>query len=285
MWLKKSLGQNFLKNPEIVRDIVRVANLAVTPRHRRGVTAETVLEVGPGMGVLTRALLDAGANVIAVEKDMRLIPLIQKIFAKEIAEERLLLIRADILKLDIPTLFSNCLPDRQAGKLHISSFKLVANIPYYITGKFLRQIFSQERLPERVVLLLQKEVAERIVGGNPTSLKLRGARESILSISVKVYGAPSIACYVPRENFDPIPKVDSAVLVIENISRDFFPGGETAGKMSEQKFFNLVKRGFASKRKMLGNNIKLPSPLQQKYGKLRAQDLSLEDWKYLTREL
>ncbi|HEY4483455.1 MAG TPA: rRNA adenine dimethyltransferase family protein [Candidatus Paceibacterota bacterium] len=263
---RKSLGQNFLNNPDVVRDILLAADLAVPPP-KGGTTADTVLEVGPGEGVLTQALLDAGANIIAVEKDSRLIaPLKQKFPAAHIIE-------GDILSLDISSLFANC-------KLQISSFKIVANIPYYITGQFLRKIFGEENLPKRIVLMLQKEVAERIVGGNPTSLKLRGARESLLSISVKAYGTPSIVRYVPRENFEPVPDVDSAVLLIENISRDFFSakGGPASG-WNEQKFFALLRKGFEGKRKQIGKKLGMLGDTR------RAEELSLTDWKDLSLQL
>src|SRR3989344_5314863 len=245
--VKKSLGQNFLRNPDVVRDIVSAAHLAVTPP-RGGMTAgENVLEVGPGEGVLTEALLSTGANVIAIEKDDRLIESLRKKFpaAK--------IIHGDILNSHLPfTIYD--LP-----------FKIVANIPYYITGKFLRNIFSGEHLPERVVLLLQKEVALRILGIDAKRPeRSRGTKESILSISVKAYGTPSIIRYVPREDFEPVPKVDSAVLVIEKISRKFFQevkpplGGFTSKQVAEQKFFDLVKRGFAHKRKKLVGNLTTP---------------------------
>lgn len=245
---KRELGQNFLTNPDVVADILLASKIKA---------GETVLEIGPGTGVLTEALLDAGAHVIAIEKDDRLIELLNKKFAGK----RFDLIHGDILSLNISSLFANF-------KLHISSFKIVANIPYYITGKFLRNIFESEKLPERIVLLLQKEVAERIVA--------KDGKESILSISVKAYGTPSIVRYVSRNDFDPVPNVDSAVLLIGSISRDFFSAVGPL-RIDEGKFFELVRKGFAHKRKKLGSNLGLD------LGNKRAEELSLVEWGKLYR--
>jgi 16S rRNA (adenine1518-N6/adenine1519-N6)-dimethyltransferase len=238
MFAKKSLGQNFLINPEVVMDILRAADLKA---------GETVLEVGPGKGILTEALINAGAKVIAVEKDARLVGLLGTRF---LDVENLRVIYGDILKTEL----RNLVPTR---------FKIVANIPYYITGEFLRNIFEAAALPERVVILVQKEVAERIVA--------KDDKESILSISIKAYSKPSIVRYVTKENFDPVPGVDSAVLLIENISKSFF--GQN--KIDEKKFFELIRRGFAAKRKKLKNN--LPD-INEAYGDKRAEELDLDDW-------
>jgi len=264
MRAKKSLGQNFLRNLDVVADIIVAAGLAVPPPGG-GATADTVLEVGPGEGVLTRALLGAGANVIAIEKDPRLISLLKQKFPTA------QIVGGDVLKIEIWKLIESA---NWAEKSE--NYKIVANIPYYITGQFLRKVFESSHLPSRIVLMLQKEVAERIVGGNPTSLKLRGARESLLSISVKAYGTPSIVRYVGRENFEPVPDVDSAVLLIENISRDFFSakGGPASG-WNEQKFFELVHKGFESKRKQIGKKFGLPGDTR------RAAELTLADWRKL----
>jgi len=243
---KKSLGQNFLNNPDVVADILLAAK--IKPK-------ETVLEVGPGDGVLTHALIDAGANVIAIEKDSRLIPILkQKFPATQVVE-------GDILKIEIWKLIENC-------KLKIVNCKIVANIPYYITGQFLRKVFESSHLPSRVVLMLQKEVAERIVSSTSLTTGAK-TKESLLSISVKAYGTPSIVRYVGRENFEPAPDVDSAVLLIENISRDFFT------EIDEQKFFALIHKGFEGKRKQIGKKFGLSGDTR------RAEELSLADWRKL----
>lgn len=261
MQAKKSLGQNFLINHDVVRETVGASNITKN---------ETVLEVGPGKGVLTQALLKTGAKVVAVEKDESLVKFLQAKFANEIANGQLHLISGDILNFDISSLFAHC-------KLQISSYKLVANIPYYITGELIQKFLSSEHKPTSMVLMLQKEVAERIVGGNPTSLKLRGARESILSLSVKAYGTPEYIRTVPRTSFEPAPNVDSAVIAIRDISGNFF------ANESAKTFFKLVKAGFAHKRKKLASNLKglVSAECLAELGDKRAQQLELADWRRL----
>lgn len=214
---KKSLGQHFLHSPHYLKLIADAANI------KKG---EPVLEIGPGDGALTAELLARGARVVAIEKDSRLIPILKEKFAGENFE----LHEGDALK-DGP--WETCLKDRP--------WKLVANIPYYITGALLKKFLSEKSQPLMVVFLVQKEVAERIA---------RSKKESILSLSVKVYGAPRYIKTVPRGAFSPPPVVDSAILRIENISRKNFP---TAAR--EKKFFELVRAGFAQKRKLLKKNL------------------------------
>lgn len=241
------LGQNFLKNPEVVRDIITASQI---------INDDTVVEIGPGGGVLTQALLDAGAKVIAIEKDSKLVTLLNKQFATQILNGQLKIICGDILEFDVKSL-----------KLKVKSFKIVANIPYYITGEILRKFLTAENLPERIVLMVQKEVAERICD----------SKESLLSLSVKAYGSPSIVRYVSRTDFDPAPDVDSAVLLIENISKNFF----IENKIDETKFFKLLHQGFAHKRKVLGNNIKNIPAEYGEYKSKRAQELNLDTWRNL----
>ncbi len=261
MLAKKSLGQNFLNNPDVVRDILLAGDIK---------SGEVVLEVGPGLGVLTRSLLDAGAQVIAVEKDVRMITHLEKLFQKEIASKQLMLIYADILDFNIGDL-------KFANEQKILNYKIIANIPYYITGAFLEKFLTGKAQPTHMVLMLQKEVAERIV--------TKDKKESILSVSVKAYGTPRIVREVTRENFDPAPEVDSAILLIENISRDFFVNRESKfvnPAEFETNFFKLVRQGFAHKRKMLSNNIE---NLSEEYKNKRAEELSLDAWKELYRAL
>jgi 16S rRNA (adenine1518-N6/adenine1519-N6)-dimethyltransferase len=263
MQKKKSLGQHFLHSAHYLRLIADAADIT---------KGETILEVGPGEGALTRELLARGARVVAVEKDRRLLPVLRKSFAKEIAEQHLMLAEADILHFDI----SKC-------GLRAGEYKLVANIPYYITGALLKKFLSGGAQPRAMVLLVQKEVAGRIVGrksaqGRPAS----GGKESVLSLSVKVYGAPRYLKTVPRGAFNPPPKVDSAILQVADISR-----GRFASAAQERKFFELVKRGFSAKRKLLVNNLgKEYSDLLKNLGvspNARAEDLPLEAWLALSR--
>jgi len=249
---KKSLGQNFLTSQSVVDKIVETANLD---------SQDVVLEVGPGKGILTQALLEKAGKVIAVEKDDALIYLLKERFAEEIKNEKLILVRGDILKFDF-----------EEYNLKNDSYKIVANIPYYITGEFLRSVLSSSFQPSQMVLLVQKEVAERIA---------RSKKESILSLSIKVYGEPKYIQIVKAGSFNPAPKVDSAILSIENLSKKFFD------EVSEERFFEVIKTGFAHKRKLLLSNL---SVLKEKEEikkafvkakineKARAEVLSLEQW-------
>ncbi len=156
---KKALGQHFLTSKKIVSEIASVAELT---------RDDTVLEVGPGKGVLTRALLETGAHVVAVEKDRDLVETLSHPFASEIDSKQLTIVQGDVLTFE---------PAAYGLKEH--AYKLVANIPYYITGEIMRRFLSGGSQPERMVLLVQKEVAERVVA--------RDTKESILSMSVKLY--------------------------------------------------------------------------------------------------
>ncbi|MEA2112703.1 MAG: 16S rRNA (adenine(1518)-N(6)/adenine(1519)-N(6))-dimethyltransferase RsmA [Patescibacteria group bacterium] len=250
---KKSLGQNFLKSKSVLGKIIKAADLEKT---------DTILEIGPGKGFLTEELLKTAKKVIAVEKDQRLLGLLEEKFKEEIKNSQLKLIYGDILEINPQDLLN--LP-----------YKIIANIPYYITGQFLRKFLSSGLQPIKIVVMLQKEVAKRITTTQE--------KESILSLSVKVYGQPKYIATVSAKNFSPQPKVDSAILSIDNISKKFF---QTA---DENLFFNLIKKGFSSKRKMLINNLSLipKTELEQIFRdlkiplKTRAEDLSARDWKKL----
>lgn len=253
MRAKKSLGQNFLNSKAVARDIVRAAELAL---------GDTVLEIGPGKGFLTAELLTSGARVIAVEKDDRMTPLLEERFADKMKEGSLVLVHADIETFDLATY-----------KLKAGNYKIVANIPYYLTGYIVRAFLEADQKPERMILMLQKEVAERIVA--------RDKKESILSLSVKAYGTPRIIKKVPARYFTPAPKVDSAVLAIENISGKHFKD-----RASEERFFEIVKAGFAHKRKQVAGNLKelLGDKTETFFAQAgiaanaRAEDVALEQW-------
>lgn len=250
---KKSLGQNFLNSKTVARDIIRASNLS---------PSDTVLEIGPGKGFLTSELLASGAQVIAVEKDDRMIPVLSEKFSEEIKKKQFTLVHGDIMEeLEKKTL-----------KLP-SSYKLVANIPYYLTGQIIRTFLEAKEKPKRLTLMVQKEVATRIVA--------RDKKESILSIAVKVYGTPKLIKKVPARYFTPAPKVDSAILSIENIS-----GRNFTNKVSEKTFFEIVRMGFGHKRKILAGNLKellgeRTFDILEKAGvkkNARAEDLSLSQW-------
>ena len=258
MRAKKSLGQNFLKSEKIISDIVNAAQI---------LPSDTVLEIGPGKGALTEKLLATGAKLIAIETDKELIPILSERFDKEIKSKQLTLIHDDIRNF------------YQKTESFKKGYKIVANIPYYITGEIIREFLSSENIPSSMTLLLQKEVAQRIAART---------KESILSLSVKAYGNPKLVLKVPARFFNPVPKIDSAVLHISNISKKFFED------TSEENFFQVVKAGFAQKRKKLLNNlakITEKEKLQKIFKDLnieensRAEDIQLKEWKELCKKM
>lgn len=255
MYAKKSLGQNFLNSQAVIKDIVKAASLQ---------EGDLTLEIGPGKGILTRGLLKAGAKVIAIEKDDRLIPILAEKFTEEIKSGQLAIIHGDILE-----------PKTWAAQISgLKKYKLVANIPYYITGQILRLFLEAENQPESMVLMLQKEVAKRIVAADQ--------KESILSISVKIFGEPKYVKTVPAKYFSPAPKVDSAILQITQINKD------KLGTISVEKFFETLKKGFAQKRKFLKSNLKCDQAVFEKCGldpKVRAEDINLDQWRCLAKNI
>lgn len=251
--MRKNLGQHFLHNKGVVGTIIDT--LAPTKN-------DCVVEIGPGTGVLTNILLDRAATVIAIEKDEQLVETLRKNFAAAIAEGRLVLYNDDIRDFT-PEPYT--LPDK---------YLLVGNIPYYITGQILRITLAATPQPKRAVFMVQKEVAERVVA--------RDGTESMLSLSVKAYGTPRYIQTVKRGSFTPPPRVDSAILAIKDISRDFF------SNIDEEFFFALVRKGFAHKRKLLKNNLGISEELLAQCNiapRARAENLSLNNWKRLTEGL
>src|SRR3989344_1922169 len=247
MRARKSLGQNFLMHARIAERIVLVADI----KHD-----DVVLEIGPGTGMLTKELLKKAKKVIAVEADKELFEKLQTTFVSEVAGGRLELIHGDIRAFDISSL--------------PKSYALVANIPYYLTGEIFRMFLEASNQPSFMTLLVQREVADRIVA--------RDKKESILSLSVKAYGTPKREFLVPRGAFIPAPNVDSAVLTIRNISRNNF-----ATKKEEELFFKLLHSGFAHKRKFVRSNLK--GFLSEKALRVagvhegaRAEDVPLSTW-------
>ncbi|MEX0930453.1 MAG: 16S rRNA (adenine(1518)-N(6)/adenine(1519)-N(6))-dimethyltransferase RsmA [Candidatus Paceibacterota bacterium] len=267
---KKSLGQHFLTSEGAVKRILEAADLK---------EGETVLEIGPGRGVLTKALLGAGARVLAVEKDEALAEQLKETFSEEVERGSLVIVVDDIQNAN--------LGDTECGILN-TGYSLVANIPYYITGAIIRQFLSAEHQPKKMVLLVQKEVAERIVTKGKGGGEGRHGKESLLSLSVKAYGDPKMAGTVKAGSFNPPPKVDSAILAVENISRDFFKN------VREEYFFELLHRGFRQKRKQLAGNLKDRFSAETVENALshcsinkqaRAEELSLDEWKCLAIRL
>lgn len=255
MKAKKSLGQNFLKSERALNTIVESGDIS---------QSDTVLEIGPGLGALTEKLLKTGAKIVAVEKDDQLFEILKEKFSSEISTSQLDLIHDDILNFE----------------LKIKNYKLIANIPYNITGAILRKFLSSVHQPKVMVLLVQKEVAERIVS--------RDDKESILSISIKAYGTPSYIETVKAGSFAPAPQVDSAIIKIENISKNFF------NEFSEENFFKLLQAGFQSKRKKLSSNLSQVFDREKVMrtfknlsldDNIRAERVSISLWKELAKQI
>ncbi len=258
---KKSLGQNFLTSIPARIAIVQAGDLSIS---------DTVLEIGPGKGFLTKGILESDAKVVALEKDRELIPLLSETFASEITSKQLTLIEGDALEFDPAAV----LPQPTTHNPQPASYKLIANIPYYITGAILSRYLSGSHQPSLMVVLVQKEVALRVCA--------KDNKESLLSLSVKCYGEPKLVYKVSRGSFFPIPSVDSAVLQIKNISRAHFKN-----QYHEALFFKLIHAGFAHKRKFAISNIRAVFPDNdipllfkevELSEKVRAEDIPLHTW-------
>ena len=256
---KKSLGQNFLTSATVPEWLCAAAALTA---------GETVYEIGPGTGRLTAVLLAKGAKVVAVETDKRAYQELQTTFAEELKGGQLKLILGDAKTLT-PT---------DLGLLN-QNYKVIANVPYYLSGFLLRQILTNQNQPQTLVFLLQKELVERIA---------RSRKESLLSLSVKCYGQPKYVKTVGRGHFTPQPKVSSAILAVTNINRLAF------SSVSEESFFQLLHLGFGQKRKQLLGNLSQIYTRDQISSVLtslnlpitvRAEDLTLENWLGLTAKL
>jgi len=249
---KKSLGQNFLKDEKVLERIIQSADLE---------SDDFVIEVGPGEGVLTEKLTEKAANVLAIEIDQNLVPKLKEKFKEN---EKIEIINDDILKINLEELTRD------------KKYKVVANIPYYITSKIIRLFLESENPPTEMILMTQKEVAERIVA--------KPGKMSLLAVSVQYYATAKIIFEVSRNSFFPVPEVDSAVIKISDIKND----GEDS-----KKFFQVVKAGFSAKRKTLINNLSNGLHLEKDFVEekiktvplsktVRAQELSISDWKKLS---
>ncbi|WP_280525717.1 16S rRNA (adenine(1518)-N(6)/adenine(1519)-N(6))-dimethyltransferase RsmA [Paenibacillus glycanilyticus] len=221
---KKSLGQNFLIDQNILHKIVNAAGLDKT---------KGALEIGPGIGALTQHLAAAAGTVTAIEIDNRLIPILGDILA---GEEHVKVVHGDVLKLDLKKLFEERFAD-------VTGVSVVANLPYYVTTPILMKLL-EERLPlENIVVMIQKEVAERMAA------KPGGKEYGSLSVAVQYYCEPQLVCIVPHTVFIPQPNVDSAVIKLA--VREKPP----VDVEDEAHFFRIVQASFAQRRKTLANNL------------------------------
>jgi 16S rRNA (adenine1518-N6/adenine1519-N6)-dimethyltransferase len=247
------LGQNFLKDPVVLENIIRSSDIH---------DVDFVVEIGPGEGILTERLARSEKRIIAIELDDNLIPILQNKFS---SFENVAIIHADILKINLPELIGSA-----------EKYKLIANIPYYITSPIIRLFLEQLKQPEEMILMVQKEVAERIAAPK--------GQMSLLAVSVQYYAAAEILFTVDKKSFSPVPRVDSAVIRIAP-RKKFYP-------TEDKKFFRVVKAGFSAKRKTLLNNLssglQIEKDLMEKAllaanisCTARAQELSIDDWKAL----
>lgn len=282
---KKSLGQNFLKNNDIVKKIIASANLQAD---------DLVVEIGPGKGILTEELAKIAGKVVAVELDGELCNLLRNKFSNNKNVE---IIHGDILKTNLPELLRHPMSldqnDQKTSDV-LPSYKVIANIPYYITSPIIRMFLEAELLPAEMILMAQKEVAERIVA--------KPGQMSILAVSVQYYADAEILFEVGKENFDPVPEVNSCVIKITPRPKTSpvptVSSGHPLLKKGEgkygKKFFSIVKAGFSAKRKTLVNNLANGLHLdknivEEKIKKagflptVRAQELSIENWKKLIK--
>lgn len=256
---KKSLGQHFLNNTRVPK---RMADAG-------GVNAgDIVLEIGPGTGMLTRELLSRGATVIGLEADTRAIESLMGTFGDEIKAKKLVILHEDIRSF----------PLKNLGVTE-HAYKVVANIPYYLSGKLFRTFLESNMQPSDLVFLVQKEVALRIA---------RDKKESLLSLGVRVYGTPKYIQTIGRGNFTPSPKVDSAIIAVLGISHTHF------NNLDEKKFFEILHAGFSAKRKQLLGNLTQLLPreiLTHIFSEIgipldaRGEDVKLETWLKLARAI
>lgn len=258
---KKLFGQNFLISEGILEKIIKEANLSKD---------DVILEVGPGLGALTLKMAPHVKKIIAVEKDRELVKILTERL-KEQGISNVQIIEEDILKFN-PT----------DHRLMANDYKLIANIPYYLTSALIRDFLESQNKPQKIILMIQKEVAQRICAPKYDE------KMNILALSVQFYAEARVLFYVSKANFWPAPKIDSAVIEIIPLKK--------LPEIDEKMFFRVVKAGFANKRKQLAsnlaNNLNVPKEkieeILENIGlnpRQRAEELALEQWFNLINRL
>lgn len=275
----KSLGQNFLIDEKVLGKIIKASELDKN---------DVVIEIGPGLGTLTNELVKKCQSVVAIEKDKKMAELIEEELKATFANvafgssslenvafgfsSSLKIINNDILKINLNKLIKKYSKNKK--------YKLISNIPYYITSPVIKLFLENSIQPELIILLVQKEVAERICA--------KPGKLSVLALSVQIYGEPEIVNYVDKSSFYPEPKVDSAILKIKNIKKNH-------SDEYYKKLFRIIKIGFSSKRKKLINNLSAGLNIDKKEAEnimlnakinsnARAQELDLKEWKKLSAD-
>ena len=262
---RKGLGQHFLIDETVLRLITEAAEL--TPD-------DVVMEIGPGLGVLTRELAEQAGQVFAIELDAKLATILSETLN---SFNNVVIIKKDVLKTEPAALLKDHFPPEISGSF---GYKVVANLPYYITSPVLRHFLEASAKPQTMVLMMQKEVAEEIAA--------KPGRMSLLSVSVQLYGQPTIINHVPAHCFYPAPEVDSAILRIDTYR-------QPAVSVKDQKsFFTLVRAGFSASRKQIVNSLAQglrvsKTEAQSLLDKAnivpqrRAETLTLDEWTHLWR--
>lgn len=257
----KRLGQNFLINEGVFKKIIKTANLSKN---------DLILEIGPGVGNLTLELAKITKKVIAIEKDKKMCEILKDVL-ESWNMKNVKIIEKDILKLDQKPYI-------------LKPYKIVANLPYYITSPVIRKFLELKKPPELMVLMVQKEVAKRICALPP--------KMSLLAVSVQFYAKPEIISFVSKNSFWPQPKVDSAIIKI--VPHRPAPHQIRSGEKFRDCFFKIVKAGFSHPRKQLINNLSKELKLDKEKIKnwllengvkpsQRAESLSVENWQKLTK--
>lgn len=247
VYANKEIGQHFLIDEKVLDKIIETADID---------NNDVILEIGPGLGILTKELCKRSKEVVAIELDESMIPVVKTSCLKN---SNLKVVNANALEFDLSTFYN---------------YKVVSNLPYYITSPLIKKFLTSDYQPTEMILLVQKEVAERICA--------KPSRMSILAISVQFYGNPSLVDIVKKESFYPTPKVDSAILKIRVYKKPLF-------NVDQKLFFRLVKAGFGEKRKQMINSfsggMSLGKDEVEKIFKMagidpqyRAESLSMTDW-------
>jgi len=260
---RKGLGQHFLIDEEVLKLIISAAELT---------SADVIMEVGPGLGVLTRELAKQAGWVVAIELDSKLATILEETLA---SFDNVAIVNEDILDIAPASLLPEQKAKFRAEATSPFGYKVIANLPYYITSPVLRHFLEASVKPQIMVVMVQKEVAEAIVA--------KPGQMSLLSISVQFYGEPKIIGYVPAQCFYPAPEVDSAILRV-----DLYPQPAVA-VTDERSFFELVRAGFAASRKQIGNSLAQGLGLPKAdvlsllgaaniVSQRRAETLTLDEW-------
>ncbi len=243
----KKLGQHFLNSKAIAQKLIGSASLTKN---------QIVLEIGAGKGFLTKLLLEQKNKIYAIEKDLKMVSILNKKFEKEIKDKKLILIKEDVRDANI--------------FLKVKNYSVVANIPYYLTGSILKKLLECKNHPKTISLLVQKEIAERIA---------KDKKESLLSLSIKFFGKPKYIKTVSKKFFTPVPKVDSAILLITDIKK--------RNRKEIEKFFEIIHIAFRGKRKIVLK--KFNQKERKKLEELgvnsshRAEDIDIGIWEQMSK--